>query len=363
MFDTVSAADSEYHRETVLMAGWQGAERRKAQPGWRQLEGLPVGLFGSPMALTALSMAWQLTHAVYGTPAWIAGTFLALAVAACCVLTLGYAVKLAIAPGAVSDEFRHPIIGPLFGSVPVTLLLLPIMLAPLCVWLARALWVSGTVGIVVVAWLTASRLLAGRHRVVHATPAWIIPAVGLLAIPLAMPSLDLPPMHGVETFGFAAGMFLALLVFTLIVARLVQEPPLPDALQPSVLVLIAPFASGFTAYVSMMRQVDLFAKSLFFIVAFLLAVFLPRLRHLGRCCPFRVGWWAVGFPLAMACLPALHFATTEPRPITNVIALGLLTIATATVVGLSAQTVIGLARRDWWRLSMDPAPKCESAAP
>ena len=39
---------------------------------WRMLEYLPVGLFGSVMGLTGLSVAWRLAHARYGVPAVIA---------------------------------------------------------------------------------------------------------------------------------------------------------------------------------------------------------------------------------------------------------------------------------------------------
>jgi len=351
MFDTVSAAGPAHNPETVLMARRQGAEILKARAGWRQLEALPVGLFSSIMALAVLSVAWRLAHAIYNAPIWIADAFMALAVVAFIVLTVGYAVKLVVAPNAVRAEFRHPITGPLFGTVPTSMLLLPIVLEPLSSRLATALWALGTVGAVMFAWLMVSRWASGRQSVVHPTPTWIIPVVGLLAIPLAQPSLDLPPMHGVMAFGFGVGMFFTVPLFALIFGRLVFEPPLPNGLQPSVLVLVAPFATGFVTYVAMMRQVDLFPKVLYVIMGFLSAVLLPRLRYLGCCCPFRVSWWAVGFPLAMASLPALHFATTEPRLTTNVVALGLLAIATGTVGGLLCRTVIGLARRELRTLS------------
>ena len=42
-----------------------------AAPGRLLFEYLPVGLFGSVMGLTGLSIAWRLAHARYGTPAWI----------------------------------------------------------------------------------------------------------------------------------------------------------------------------------------------------------------------------------------------------------------------------------------------------
>ena len=55
--------------------------------------------------------------------------------------------------------------------------------------------------------------------------------VGMLDIPLALPLLHLPGLHGVMVLGLAVGLFFAVPLFTLIFSRLVFEPPMPDALQ------------------------------------------------------------------------------------------------------------------------------------
>ena len=99
------------------------------------------------------------------------------------------------------------------------------------------------------AWLMVTRWMSDRQQVAHATPAWIIPVVGLLDVPLALPSLDLPPMHGLMVASLAIGLFFAIPLFTLIFSRLVFEAPMPDALQPSLLILVAPFSVGVSTYV------------------------------------------------------------------------------------------------------------------
>ncbi len=99
-------------------------------PARRQFDYLPVGLFGSVMDLTGLSVAWRLAHAPYGVSIWAADAVAAVAVAAFIVITCAYLVKLATAPGAVLAELRHPIAGNLFGTFLISLLLLPIILAP-----------------------------------------------------------------------------------------------------------------------------------------------------------------------------------------------------------------------------------------
>ena len=196
----------------------------------RRLDYLPVGLFGSVMGLTGLSVAWRLAQRHYGIPGWAADVVGVVAITAFVALTIGYLVKLVTAPDAVMTEFRHPIAGNLFGTILISLLLLPIVLVRYSLGLAQVMWVLGAVGMFVFAWMIVTRWMSDRQQVAHATPAWIVPVVGLLDVPLALPSLGLPPIHGVMITSLAIGLFFAIPLFTLIFSRLVFEPQIPDAL-------------------------------------------------------------------------------------------------------------------------------------
>ena len=319
-----------------------------------QLDYLPIGLFGSVMGLTGLSVAWRLALARYGGPAWlvpVAPTIGIIAIVAFAATLAGYAVKALTAFDAVRAEFRHPIAGNLFGTAIISLLLLPIVLAPYSLILARANWVAGAIGMILFAWLIVSRWMRDRQQVAHATPAWIIPVVGLLDVPLALPALGLPPMQGLVVFALAVGLFFTVPLFTLIFSRLVFEPPLPDSLKPSLLILVAPFAVGYSTYLTTAGRHDLFAEALYMLTLFVLAVLLGQLRHLPLCCPFRVSWWAVSFPLAASAIAALRFAAAEPGFITDTIALALLALATLVITTLLARTLWGLARGELRSLS------------
>ena len=322
-----------------------------AKSAWRQLDNLPVGLFGSVMGLTGLSIAWTLAVARYGAPPWIGRWIGVAAIVAFVAMALGYVVKLATAPDAVGAELRHPIAGNLFGTVLISLLLLPIVVAPLSLILAQALWVAGAVGTVGFAWLMIQRWMSDRQQIAHATPAWIVPVLGLLTMPLALPALGLPPLHGVMVLSLAVGLFFALPLFTLIFSRVVFEPPLPEALVPSLMALVAPFAVGFLAYVITVGAVDLFAQSLYMLTLFMVAVLGGRLRNLPLCCPFRVSWWAVSFPLAAAAIAALRFAAVRPGWIPDAIALTLLVFSTLIVLLLLVRTLVGIARGELRTLS------------
>jgi tellurite resistance protein len=314
------------------------------EPGRPLLDYLPIGLFGSVMGLMGLSVAWRLASVRYGVPEGIALGIGGLAAVSFVLLLAGYSVKLVTAFPAVRAEFRHPIAGNLFGTVLISLLMLPIVLEPFARRFAQILWVVGAVGMVVFAWVIVSRWMSDRQQIAHATPAWIIPVVGLLDVPLALPTLGLPPLHGLTVFALAAGLFFAVPLFTLIFSRLVFEPPLPDALKPSLLILVAPFAVGYSTYTVTVGQTDLFAEALYMLMLFMLAVLIRQLWNLPLCCPFRVSWWAVSFPLAASSIASLRFAAARIGILTDAIAMALLTLATLVIAALFYRTLLGVGR-------------------
>src|SRR5439155_16898062 len=132
--------------------------------------------------------------------------------------------------------------------------------------------------------------------------------------------------------GLAIGLFFAIPLFTLVFSRLLFETPLPDAVQPTLLILVAPFSVGCSAYIATTGHVDLFAESLFALAMFVLLVFSGRLRSLVRCCPFRFSWWAVGFPLAATTIAGFRVADAGRGWPTDCLAL-LLLAATTGVIG------------------------------
>lgn len=324
---------------------------RLVPPGRPMLEYLPIGLFGAVMALMSLSVAWRLAHVRYDVPAEIANVFAVLAVLTFIVVLAGYVTKSLTAFATVRDEFRHPIAGNLFVTALASLVLLPIVLEPVAHKLAQITWILGTVGMIFFAWLTVSRWLSVRQQAAHATPAWMLPVAGLMNVPLALPTLGLPSMHGLMVLSFAVGLFFTIALFTLIFSRLLFEQPLPEALRPSLLILVTPFAVGYSTYTAITGQADIFAQALYMLTLFVLVVLLGQLRDLPRCCPFRVAWWAVSFPLGACSIAALRFATAQPNLITDVIAVVLLALATLVIAFLFARTLLGLAQGELRHLS------------
>ncbi len=311
----------------------------------KRLSYLPVALFGAVMGLTGLSVAWRLAHTQFGAPLWISHGIGVLAVLAFIAQSGAYAIKALTDFSAVRAEFEHPVAGNLFGTPLISLLLLPLLLADINLTLARVVWIVGAILMTVFAWTIVSRWITTRQKIAHATPAWIVPVVGLIDIPLAVPALGWQEsLHGVMLFATAVGLFFAIPLFTLILARLMYEDPLPAAMQPSLLILGAPFAVGFAAYVATTGTIDFFAEALYMLMLFMTAVLLGRLRQLPRCCTFRVAWWAASFPLAATASTGLRYAAHADSLATDGIAALLLAIATVVILALAWRTVTGIAK-------------------
>src|SRR5947209_13587840 len=106
-------------------------------PPMKRLEYLPIGLFGTTMGLSGLSVAWKLAHALFGTPLWVSDAIAMISIVVFAALLIAYGIKAVCAPDKVGMEFRHPVAGNLFGTFLISLLLLPIAIAPMSLMAAR----------------------------------------------------------------------------------------------------------------------------------------------------------------------------------------------------------------------------------
>ena len=298
---------------------------------------LPVGLFGAVMGGIGLAFAWRLAAKIFGVPAWIGEGLAVAALLAFVAVGTGYAVKAWHGFDAVRREFAHPVAANLFGTPLITLLLLPLLLAPFQLAAARVLWVAGAIGMAVFSLSIAGRWLREKQTVI--TPALLIPVVGLLDVPLALPALGWQSLHGVMVFSVAVGLVFGLPLLGMVLTRLMREDAMPAPLQPTLLLLSAPFSVGFSAYTATTGQVDLFAEGLVMVMFFALAIVVGRLRALVADHPFRLSWWAAGFPLAAATLAALRYAGHARHVVADGLALLLLATTTVCIALFAARTL------------------------
>lgn len=312
-----------------------------ASPWWH-FEYLPVGIFGSVMGLIGTSVAWDLAHQKLGFPSWPSQVFGMMGALDFAVVGAAYVMKAVLTPSQVLVELKHPIAGTLFATIFTSFLLLPFILVPRALALARVCWCVGALCMVTFAWFIVSRWLGDRQQIHHATPAWMVPVVGVLNVPVAMPILDFPPLRLLSIFCLAVGFFFTIPLFTMIFSRLVFEEEMPDNLKATLMILVAPFSVGYSAYQITVGGNDVFSQCLFLLALFMLASLVGELRYLLNLRGFAMSWWAVSFPLSATSIASLRFASANPGTLTIAIAIALLVIATGIDLLLLWLTIGGI---------------------
>ncbi|MES2162941.1 MAG: SLAC1 anion channel family protein [Pseudomonadota bacterium] len=302
---------------------------------------LPVSLFGSVMSVAGLALAWRLASKTYGADIAVSNAIGVAALALFVVLALSYLGKLLRHPELVRHEFAHPVIGSFFGTVGISVLLLSSVIGGYSAAAQLVVWSVGTVVTLALSGLMISRLLNGNAAPTSVVPAWLIAGVGSLDIVVTGGALTADWTHEVNLLAAAIGGVSALVFFVLIFSRLVHQEPLAATMRPSKMILMAPFAVGFIAYVNLVHRVDMFAALLFYFALFLFVIIGYRLA--AKPAPFSPAWWAIGFPMAALSNAALTYANAVGGVVLHAVAALLLLLLTAAVLVLAVRTLWGLA--------------------
>ncbi|MBF9060621.1 C4-dicarboxylate ABC transporter [Rhodobacterales bacterium HKCCSP123] len=307
-----------------------------------RLEHLPVTFFAILMGLFGLALA---LHAA-------AGSYAAAEPAARAVLWLGLAGFVGIAalylakalryPRAVAAEWHHPVKLAFFPTITISLLLMATAIHGYRPDIAQPVWLIGTIGQGVLTVMVISGWISHRaFEVGHLTPAWFIPAVGNVIVPLAG-----APMGWEETswLFFSAGLVFWLILLVLVFNRLIFHAPIPGRLFPTLVILIAPPAVAFVGYLRLTGGgIDAFAHILIdsaYVFAALVVVQVPKLVKL----PFALSWWALSFPLAALSVASFVYGREAASAVHVSIGVLVLALLVAVVTGLLWRTGLAIAR-------------------
>lgn len=267
---------------------------------------LPVSLFGSVMGLCGFSVALKNASFIYPLSV-LSQAVAALAVISFLALIVAYGLKILTSYDAFLSEFNNPLSKSFFGTFIISMLLLPLIIYEFLPNLAFFMWIFGVILMLVFALYLVSFWIQTKHELSHITPAWIIPVVGTLDIPLASSLFEINS-HYLNLLSLSVGLFWALPIVTLIFSRIIFFEKLPQKLMPTLMILVAPFSVGFAAYLATFGKIDNFAFSLYFLGLFMFFALLNQLFKVASCCPFKVSWWAISFPLAALLNSTLQIA-------------------------------------------------------
>lgn len=295
------------------------------------------------MGTAGLALAWQKAHLVLGTPLIIGAALRGTVSALFVVLLIFYGLKALRYPQAVGMEMRHPVRINFFPTVSISLLLLAIAYlesapeAAFWLWSAGALLHLGLTLAIFGSWLHHT-----HYDIKHVNPAWFIPVVGNIIIPIAGIRLASPEL---SWFFFSIGLVFWIVLLTIVLYRLFFHEPLPVRLAPTLFILLAPPSVGFIAYLGLTGELDAFARILYYTALFLALLLASNAVRFLRL-PFFISAWAYSFPLAALTLATLIMSARLPGPLFDAMATGLLALLSLVVAVLALRTVIAVQRRE-----------------
>jgi len=307
-----------------------------------RLAHLPISFFAAVMGLAGLALALHAGEAALGLPEWPARAALVATVAAFAGLAGLYALKTVRHPQAVAAEWHHPVKLAFFPAVTISMLLVATALAPHSEGVARALWLIGAGGQGALTLAVVSGWIGRRpFQPMHISPAWFIPAVGNVVVPVAGVPLGFVELSWLF---FSAGLVFWIVLLTLVVNRLIFHDPLPGRLLPTLVILIAPPAVAFLAWVQLTGAGDDPAGRIFlntaFVFAAVVALQVPALARLT----FALSFWALSFPLAALAIASMRFGTLVASPAHLWIGGAALALLVLVVLGLVARTALAVLR-------------------
>jgi len=266
-----------------------------------RLQHFPVMFFAVIMGLSGLAITYQKAHEVLNIWAWIGDGLAYLSGAVFIVLLMIYMLKLIRYTPQVMNEFRHPVRVNFFAAISISMLLLAVAFQHLAPELAKGLWYAGCALHLYFTLYIVSFWINHNFEIQHSSPAWFIPIVGNVIVPVA--GVEYAP-HGVSVFFFAIGMFFWVVLFTLVFNRIIFHHQMPAKFMPTLFIFIAPPAVAFIAYYKLTGQYDLTAQLLYSLALFftLLIAFMYR-NFLGL--KFFISWWAFTFPMAAMSIATL----------------------------------------------------------
>ncbi|MFW5969115.1 MAG: SLAC1 anion channel family protein [Halofilum sp. (in: g-proteobacteria)] len=293
----------------------------------------PVSWFASVMGLSGLTLAWERVTEQF-LPGWpVAPVLFTLALALFAVLTATYGAKIVRHPRAVRQELAHPVKLSYFPAFSVSLILLATAGLHYAPGAAHAAWLAGSGLHLLFTFHVMSSWIHHEHfEIQHINPAWFIPVVGNILVPIAGVALGYAE---VAWFFFSIGVVFWGVLLAIIVYRMLFHTPLPGKLLPTLFILIAPPAAGFLAYQQLNGgELDTLARVLYYIGLFLTLLLLTQARRFLRL-PFFLSWWAYSFPLAAITTATLVYAERVASP--ALLALGgLLVVLVSAVILLLA---------------------------
>jgi tellurite resistance protein len=308
-----------------------------------RLKNFPVSWFSVIMGMAGFTIAWAKTEQLFSLGIEISPWLLGLTVVLALLIAAVYLAKLARHPGEVAAEVQHPVKLAFVPTISISLILLSIATLHAAPQASFWLWSIGTVlHLALTLYVLSSWTQHDKYEIQHLNPAWFIPVVGNILVPIA--GVHHAPAI-VSWFFFSTGLFFWPVLTAILFNRLIFHATLPVRMVPTLFIFIAPPAVGFISYLNLVGGVDAFAMILYCVGLFFTLLLATQIAYFSKV-PFFLSWWAYSFPLAAITIATLAMAEQSGWAGFATLGAVLLAVLSLVIAGLLARTLLAVYRRE-----------------
>ncbi len=303
----------------------------------RALQHMPIQLFAIIMGLSGFAIMFAKAYHIIGMPYWIYELVLLVDTLLFLIIFTAYMFKITIYFEEVKKEFYHPVKSSFMAAISISFLLLSIAFYDYNPALSILLWVIGTPLQLVFTLIILKYWIHNDLKVVHSNPAWFIPIVGNMLVPII--GVEAAPMY-ISLFFFSLGLFFWIVLFTITMNRIVFHHQLAKKFIPTFFIFIAPPAVGFVSYLRITSgSIDMFSMFLYAVALFtlLLLLFMMKMYDIKE---FFISWWAYTFPLASISIATLMLEMVFHNSLTYFMSVSMIILTTLVVGFVTYRTVL-----------------------
>jgi tellurite resistance protein len=301
------------------------------------LQFFPLTLFAAVSTLSSLSFGWGSTGFAFALE--LKEILGLAAIGIFVLLSITYLLKWIKYPEQVKQNFNDPVGINIFGIFFISLMLVAGLLRPYDHTVSLVIWAIGALLTFLFGYMVVDRWFSRQQNTLQALPVWVVPAVGLLDIPLTGYAYGNGPVREVCLIFFASGLLFASVVIVFVFQRLIFQEVMERSLRPTLLLLAVPFALFYADYDLMTGRQDLIASISFYMSIVLLILFGRRLALCLMHVEFSITWWSTSFPMAAVTAASFRYASHLSLPGARIIPVILLVISSLIFLALLVQTL------------------------
>jgi tellurite resistance protein len=255
----------------------------------------PISFFSVILGMAGFTIAFQKMEEMLKLPVGFSFGILIFTLFLFGAMTFFYLWKMLFFGEYVLEEFQNPIKLSFFPTFSISLLLLSISLSSVFVDLSRYFWWTGSIiHILFTLKIVSIWIHHTKFEIKHMNPAWFIPAVGNVLIPVVGVKYFIADF---SWFFYSVGLFFWIILLVIFFNRIIFHHPLPEKLLPTLFILIAPPAVAFISLVKLTGEVSVMAKILYYFALFLLLLLFFQFKMFKKI-KFYLSCWAYSFPIA-----------------------------------------------------------------